>query len=894
MGTVAFIESNTTGTGHILAAKALARGHAVRFLSVKPERYPYLRKELVHPTVVDTQDPAAILAALRGMDGLVAVLSSSSYFLEAAAGAAQALGLPGSDPDAIATCVDKWRTREALAAAGVAVPRTTRVTSMDEARAAWDAHGGPIVIKPIAGSGSLGVRLHRARDGFLAHAQELLATTENERGIPIDPTVLVQDFIDGPELSVEMISDGSTHHLIGVTRKHLGPPPHFVEVGHDFPAPLDPAVTERVAAAVRAALNATGMTFGPTHTELRLRGGEPVIIEINPRLAGGMIPVMIERASGLDVLEQVLSLHLGEPIDLTPPRQGAASIGFVVPPEPGVLTAAALPGAMPGVTDAVLNKGPGDAVVREGGFRDRIGHLIAVGATVDESRARVDAAVAAVRLAVDPAARAPAAASGDTGRLKVTLHPEALAIVRTPPPPAQRRVDLERLVAIDQAHLLMLAEQGILSRAAVRAVLAELRRMEAAGFDGLVDSVAPRGTYLLYEDALIARLGVKLGGVTHTGRSRNDINACTFRLALRGRFTASARALWRLRSALVRKAAQTLDVAMPVYSQFQPGLPGTLGYYLLGVEQALQRDQRALQDLRPALDTSPMGACAGGGTTVPIDPARVAALLGFAEVCASALDAVASRDLTLRLLAALSISGVHVSRLAQDIQLWTTREFSLLELPDALAGGSSMMPQKKNPYLLEMIKGRATRPMGHWTSATATMQGTPFSNSVEVGTEAQVGVTDAFKAYDEAAALMALIVEGAAPRPQAMVRSVEQGVVVASGVADDLVRATGAPFRQVHHQVGAAITGALDRGSDPNDAVLALLSEDEAPKDALAWAWRYEHGGGPGRASTQGQLRAAERALDVDAAWLRQTEAAWAAADAARAAAVDALLAEDP
>ncbi len=904
MPTVAFIESNTTGTGRILAQKALARGYAVLFLSDRPHLYPYLRELLLHPRRVDTNDPEAICRLLRQEDDLVAVMSSSEYYLEVAAKVARELGLPGADPEGIASCRDKWRLRERLEAAGVSIPKTRRITSTREGRVAWSELKAPVVVKPASGTGSRGVRRHDTRETFEAHVAELLSITLNERGLPVEPVVLAQEFIEGAEYSVEMLGQGQELELLGITAKHLGTPPYFLEMGHDFPAPLGPQDAERIAATAEAALRAVGMEFGPTHTELRLRGAEPVILEINPRLAGGMIPVLIEDATGIDVLEALLDTFLGQAPKLAPSRRRTASIAFLIPERAGRLERITPPAeTAKEVTEVFLKARPGDALVREGSFRDRIGHVIATGADAEESRALAESTrdMIAVRLAGEPTGddtgqgRAAGAGNGETGqqstgRLRRTLHPEAMEIVRKAPQPERRLWELRQLAAIDEAHLLMLLEENLLPEDSVRAVLAEVRTMASAGFPGIAESVAPRGTYLLYEGALIDRLGMDLGGITHLGRSRNDINACLFRLRLRDLFETAHRALWSLRSALLRRTAATMDVAMPVYSQFQPGLPGTLAYYLAGTEQALARDQQALEQLVEALDTCPMGAGAGGGSTFPIRPSRTAELLGFRSTCPSALDAVASRDLALRLLSTVAISGMHITRIAQDFQLWTTREHAFLELPDELAGGSSMMPQKKNPYLLEMIKGRATRSSGCWTNALANMQRTPFSNSVEVGTEAIAGLEEGLRDFCEAARLMALIVLGAKPNRKRMEQAIDDGVVQAAAVADGLVRQDEISFREAHHKVGAAVTAALDQGDSPSAAVEALLPAESRPTSGLGWAHLYTHGGGPGPSSMD-QLRCrAEDQLDASGRWLHQCLAQWDAGEDRRQQAVEALL----
>ena len=266
-------------------------------------------------------------------------------------------------------------------------------------------------------------------------------------------------------------------------------------------------------------------------------------------------------------------------------------------------------------------------------------------------------------------------------------------------------------------------------------------------------------------------------------------------------------------------------------------------------------------------------------------------LLGFSSASRNALDAVASRDLALRLLSALAVTGVTLSRLAKDFQLWSTREFAFLELPDELSGSSSMMPQKKNPYLLEMVQGKALAPLGALTRSVATMAKVPFSNSVEVGTEALKGLEEASQEIREACTLLSLIAEAAQPAPEQMRKSAEEGLVMATCIADLLVKEQGHTFREAHFKVGETITTALENGEEPQAAIYALVPGGNlAGETLLRWVDHFVYGGGPGRTSTVQALVAASQRLNHDGGWLRQRTAAWRQAEATRQQEVQAFI----
>jgi biotin carboxylase len=382
---MALVESNTTGTGPEFARAAEQLGVRPVFLVDDPGRYPFLREGRFAVVHTRTGDDDAVVDACHALalDGeVVGVTSSSEYFVVRAARAARTLGLPGPEPDALARCRDKEAQRSALARAGVTQPHSLGVGSVAAALEAGEALGYPVVLKPAEGSGKVGVaRVDNPRE-MESRVDALLARTANERGIPVPPRALVEELVEGPEFSCETFD----RRVVGITRKHLGAPPHFVEMGHDFPAPLDLAVVVAVGEAALCALSALGLGWGAAHTELRLTPTGPSLIEVNPRLAGGLIPALVDRAIGVDLVGAQVARACGAPVEPAPRRAGAASIRFLVPPRPGVLV------RMEGMESACALRHvdqvesyclPGDRVQLRGDFRDRIGHVIASAETAE-------------------------------------------------------------------------------------------------------------------------------------------------------------------------------------------------------------------------------------------------------------------------------------------------------------------------------------------------------------------------------------------------------------------------------------------------------------------------------------------------------------------------------
>jgi len=483
----------------------------------------------------------------------------------------------------------------------------------------------------------------------------------------------------------------------------------------------------------------------------------------------------------------------------------------------------------------------------------------------------------------------------NTGRIVRGLTPTARRIIFGTTADAGIDAELEHIAQVDRAHLVMLAECGIIDTAHACAVLGAIAELQADSFAALRGRLAVRGLFLLYEQYLIEHLGARVGGILQTARSRNDLNATVLRLRLRGPYMALLREALRLQAVLLGRARRFGDVVMPIYTHYQAALPVTYGHYLAGIAQALERDIAGLVAASADLQRCPLGAGAVGGTTLPIQPARTAALLGFDQPVQHAIDAVASRDLVLRLLSSAAILGVTLSRLSSDMLLWTTSEFGFLSVHDGLVGSSSMMPQKRNPFLLEHVQGRSAAPLGAFVASATAMNGRPFTNTIAVGTEAVAPVWSALRTITEAVTLMRLVVAGARPQPEAMLQRAVDGYVTATELANRLAINGGESFRSAHHAVGLIVREALAQGGVPLETAAArwLASQEQTidltDMDPVAVAQASVHGGGPGPAALNAVLASATAEWSARMRGMSEQLRSWQAADVVLDVAVQGL-----
>ncbi len=367
------------------------------------------------------------------------------------------------------------------------------------------------------------------------------------------------------------------------------------------------------------------------------------------------------------------------------------------------------------------------------------------------------------------------------------------------------------LTDINQAHLLMLHRAGLVAGEPAARIARALVRIEEEGPDAFELDPAREDAFFNYEAKLIALAGPD-GGRLHIGRSRNDILATHDRMRARDLLLDLADALAAVQDAALAGAERHAAAVMPGYTHLQPAQPITYGFYLAGVAQSTARDARRLSQAWEDADLCPLGAGALAGTSFPVDRVHVAQLLGFPGIVGHALDAVASRDFALEILSAMMIAGVGWSRVAQDFYVWTTAEFGLLQFPDGVAGTSSIMPQKKNPVLLEHLKGKGAHLLGLLTAAAATIRGTHFTHSGDASRESMRSFWEAGDECLSALKLLALAVRSAEPDREMMRRRAAEDFSTVTDLADEIVRRSGISFREAHHVVGAVVREALSRG----------------------------------------------------------------------------------
>lgn len=844
------VESNTTGTGRLFARCAATLGITPVLLAADPGRYPYAAHDAVDRIVTDTSDTGAVLRTARGLErdaDIAGVMSSSEYYIETAALCARALGLPGPSPEAVRACRHKGSQRDLLNTAGLGGPAFARARTVAEVREAGIRY--PVVLKPCSGSGSIGVRLCANDAEATAHAAKLLHVTENERGLAVPTEILVEEHMTDPEFSVEMFAGSA----VATVDKHTGPLPWFVETGHDTPSRL-PAERERLLTeAAHDAVAALDLGWGAAHVELRLGATGARIVEVNPRLAGGMIPDLVRRAYGVDLIDAQIRAAVGLPCAPTASIRSAASVRFLTTNaggavgDPDEAVAAAL--AVDGVVAAAIYRARGEAIAPAEDFRGRIGHVISVSDRLDATApSAADLGLTELRAALRP--ERPNAAGADTGRLSTILDPEAHRIVYGSNPGADAAEELRFISEVDRAHLVMLTERGIIDAVRTARLLTEIDRLRGQDFAELRDRPMPRGIYLAYEGLLAELLGDEIAGVLHTGRSRNDLNATTAKLRAREAYIILLDAVEALTDTLLKRALEYRSATMPAYTHGQPAVPITYGHYLIGVAASVLRGFSDLLAAGTELESNPLGAGAVGGTSIPIDPERTAELLGFSGLAVNSVDAVASRDFALRLLAAASTLGVTLTRVAHDLSVWTSEESGLLHLADDLVGSSSMMPQKRNPFLLENILGKASASLGGYVSAASAMATAGYTNAIPVGTEAMRQLGPGLRECTAAASLLRLVIRGATPDQQRMRRRAVDGFTAATYYAERLV-ASGVPFRAAHHRVGRAVLAAIEAGVPLEAEGLSGTDLDPA---AIAEADAF--GGGPGGGSV-------ERAVDL-------------------------------
>lgn len=373
-------------------------------------------------------------------------------------------------------------------------------------------------------------------------------------------------------------------------------------------------------------------------------------------------------------------------------------------------------------------------------------------------------------------------------------------------------------IAGSKAHARMLGEQGVISEddvALIEKGLDNIKdRIEAGNFPFDIND---EDIHMSIEKALIQDIG-EAGARLHTGRSRNDQVITDTRLFAKKRCDDLMRANLALRHELVEQAEKNFDVILPGYTHMQHAQPVLLSHHLLAYAWMLSRDFTRLVAARDAADVNPLGSAALAGTTYPLDRRMTADELGFSSVTQNSLDAVSDRDFLLDLLYACTVSSIHLSRLAEEIVLWSTTEFGFITLSDAFSTGSSIMPQKKNPDFAELVRGKTGRVVGDLVALLMTLKSLPLAYNKDLQ-EDKEGAIDAAATLEDCMNCMSGMISTMKVNEDAMATQAKKGYLAATDVADYLAK-KGLPFRRAHEIVGHLVLLCDQRGCDLEDLTL--------------------------------------------------------------------------
>lgn len=376
------------------------------------------------------------------------------------------------------------------------------------------------------------------------------------------------------------------------------------------------------------------------------------------------------------------------------------------------------------------------------------------------------------------------------------------------------------------AHAQMLAKQGIITDLDCGNIVDGLNRIKFEIEEGRMKWSEELEDIHMNIEARLKKLTGESAGRLHTGRSRNDQVATDFKLWVRDEITNAVRAIGDLQKALVEKAEEHSSTIMPGFTHLQSAQPITFGHHLLAYYEMLKRDKSRMADCAERLNECPLGAAALAGTGYPIDRQQTSDALEFARPTANSLDSVSDRDFAIEFMSAASIAMMHLSRLAEEMIVWTSKQFDFVTLPEELTTGSSIMPQKRNPDAAELVRGKTGRVYGDLLALLTVMKGLPLAYNKD-SQEDKEPVFDTAKTLAICLQIMTKMVEGLTAKPEKMKASAAAGFPTATDFADWLVNNLNMPFRDAHHVTGRAVKLAEGKNCALEDLSLAELQKIE-------------------------------------------------------------------
>ncbi|NOZ30247.1 MAG: argininosuccinate lyase [Chloroflexi bacterium] len=484
-------------------------------------------------------------------------------------------------------------------------------------------------------------------------------------------------------------------------------------------------------------------------------------------------------------------------------------------------------------------------------------------------------------------------------------HPAYAANVLRPSFDLARRHLFAPMMAANKAHVVMLVERGILAHEAGCALLRAIQQVEAEGAEAYRYQPGVEDLFFAVEGRLMERAGPEVGGNLQLARSRNDLGAALQRMVLRERLLRLGDRLSDLRRVLLALAGRHLETIMPGHTHYQPAQPTTMAHYLAGVATVLARDFERVRHAYGTTNRSPLGCVAFTTTGFPIDRRRVAELLGFDGLLPNGQDAIGAADHMAEASTVCLILASHLSRLTRDLLFWATQEAGAIRIHDSFIQISSIMPQKRNPVVLEHLRARLGAVYGYVQAIVVQAHNVPYGDTQDIEDEMLAPVVYLFETMEGVLELYTAVMETVEVDRDRLRRRAADGFTTATELADVLVREYGLPFRTAHAVVGRMVRQALARGVRPAEVTPGLL--DEAAREVLGRPLEMDAGmlrealdpehfvrvrsveGGPAPDAMERALSGLEAGLQEDRHWLAERRAALAAADRALGQAVEQL-----
>ena len=381
------------------------------------------------------------------------------------------------------------------------------------------------------------------------------------------------------------------------------------------------------------------------------------------------------------------------------------------------------------------------------------------------------------------------------------------------------------ILAINAAHVIMLMEEGIITRDVAEKILSVTKEMDQAGHPTFEINYNLEDLYFNMETYLIKKVGLDVGGQQHTGRSRNDMIATILRMDSRDYFLRLCSLFNELRAAILVFAQKNFDIVMSGYTHLQPSEPITMGHYFSGILHALDRDFQRIFSAYGRLNICPLGSGAMASTSFKINRETTASLLGFNGYMENSLDGVASRDYVMEIEAAFSIMMNNLSRMAHDLYLWATPEFGYIEVGGSVAVCSSIMPQKKNPMTLEHIKAKAAHAEAFFVSAFSALKNTPFTHARDISCESVSYYYQALKEVEAAVQLAAATIKTIKVNKELMLERAKNNFCTVTELANYLVRQDGLSFRAAHEIVAEIVAYMIEHKKSSEDINQKIVAE---------------------------------------------------------------------